>query len=115
MYKIYLDNVSYIYSRGTPFEQKALDGVTLGIREGCITGIIGHTGSGKSTMMQLFNGLAEPTEGKVYLDACDIHLTLAEALASKTAFPEYAALSGGARKRRSSVLCLSASVICAFA
>ena len=63
MYKIYLDHVSYIYSQGTPFEQKALDDVSLGIREGCITGIIGHTGSGKSTMMQLFNGLAAPTFG----------------------------------------------------
>ncbi len=99
MYKIYLENVSYIYSRGTPFEQKALDDVTLGIREGCITGIIGHTGSGKSTMMQLFNGLAEPTEGKVYLDDRDIHLSLSEALNSKTAFPEYAKLSRGARKK----------------
>ncbi len=99
MYKIYLENVNYIYSRGTPFEQKALDNVTLGIREGCITGIIGHTGSGKSTMMQLFNGLSEPNDGKVFLDEEDIHLSLPEALASETAFAEYRKLSKGKRKK----------------
>lgn len=99
MYKIYLDHVSYIYSQGTPFEQKALDDVSLGIREGCITGIIGHTGSGKSTMMQLFNGLAVPTEGKVLLDDYNINMTLDEAIADKSIFSEYRTLSKSARKK----------------
>ncbi len=99
MDKLYLDHVNYIYSRGTPFEQKALDDVTLGIRAGCITGIIGHTGSGKSTMMQLFNGLAKPTDGKVYLDGSDIHMTVADAMASETEFSEFAELSRMKRKK----------------
>ncbi len=99
MDKLYLEHVNFIYSRGTPFEQKALEDVTLGIRAGCITGIIGHTGSGKSTMMQLFNGLAKPTEGKVYLDGSDIHMTVAEAMKSEDAFPEYAELSRFKRKK----------------
>ena len=73
MDKIFLEHVSYVYSAGTPFEQRALSDVTLGIRGGCITGIIGHTGSGKSTMMQLLNGLSAPSEGKVLLDDYDIN------------------------------------------
>ena len=52
-----LEHVSYIYEPGTPFAVTALDDVSLSVREGTITGIIGHTGSGKSTMVQLFNGL----------------------------------------------------------
>lgn len=70
--KISLENVTYIYGKGTPFEIKALDAVNLDIREGSITGIIGHTGSGKSTMVQLFNGLTKPMEGKILLDGQDI-------------------------------------------
>jgi len=70
--KITLENVTYIYGKGTPFEIKALDGVNLDIHEGTITGIIGHTGSGKSTMVQLFNGLTKPMEGKIFLDGQDI-------------------------------------------
>ncbi|MBQ5772449.1 MAG: ATP-binding cassette domain-containing protein, partial [Clostridia bacterium] len=71
MDKIRLENVSYVYNKGLPFEQIALDNVSLSIRAGCVTGIIGHTGSGKSTMMQLLNGLAEPTSGRVLLDGYD--------------------------------------------
>lgn len=67
-----LEHVSYIYGEGTPFEIRALDDVTLTVREGSITGIIGHTGSGKSTMVQLFNGLEKPTAGRVLLDGKDI-------------------------------------------
>ena len=70
--KLRLLNVSYVYSKGTPFEMKALDSVSLDIHRGKLTGIIGHTGSGKSTMVQLFNGLTTPTSGKVLLDGEDI-------------------------------------------
>jgi len=70
--KLRLLNVSYVYSKGTPFEMKALDSVSLDIHPGKLTGIIGHTGSGKSTMVQLFNGLTTPTSGKVLLDGEDI-------------------------------------------
>ncbi len=70
--KIRLMNVSYIYSKGTPFEMKALDRVSLDIHRGKLTGIIGHTGSGKSTMVQMFNGLTTPSSGKVLLDNEDI-------------------------------------------
>ncbi len=99
MDKIYLDHVSYIYGEGTPFEQKALNDVTLGIRGGCITGIIGHTGSGKSTMMQLLNGLAKPTHGRVLLDGYDINAELSDVLDEWRAMPEYAELSKHAAKR----------------
>ena len=70
--KLQLENVSYIYSPGTPYEVRALDNVSVGIEEGKITGIIGHTGSGKSTFVQLLNGLEKPMEGRVLLDGADI-------------------------------------------
>ncbi len=72
MTKIQLENVSYIYSPGTPYEIRALDDVSVGIEEGKITGIIGHTGSGKSTFVQLLNGLEKPMGGRVLLDGADI-------------------------------------------
>ncbi len=72
MAKIELENVSYVYSKGTPYEVKALDGVSVGIEAGSITGIIGHTGSGKSTFVQLLNGLERASEGRVLLDGKDI-------------------------------------------
>ena len=72
MEKVTLENVSYTYGKGTPFEIKALDGVSLTVKSGRVTGIIGHTGSGKSTMVQLFNGLEKPMEGRVLLDGADI-------------------------------------------
>ena len=99
MDKIYLENVSYVYSAGTPFEQCALRDVTLGIRGGCITGIIGHTGSGKSTMMQLLNGLSKPTEGRVLLDGCDINARITDVFDEWRTRPEYAALSLRRAKR----------------
>ena len=68
-----LEGVSCIYGKGTPFEIKALDGVSVGFEKGCVTGVIGHTGSGKSTLVQMLNGLLKPTEGKVLLDGKDIH------------------------------------------
>jgi energy-coupling factor transporter ATP-binding protein EcfA2 len=70
--KIRLENITYYYGKGTPFEVKALDGVSVNIESNRITGIIGHTGSGKSTLVQMFNGLIRPTSGKILLDGEDI-------------------------------------------
>ena len=67
-----LEHVSCIYGAKTPFEIRALDDVTVGFEKGKVTGVIGHTGSGKSTLVQLLNGLLRPTEGKVLLDGKDI-------------------------------------------
>ena len=66
-------NVSYVYSAGTPFCKKALDNVTVSFEENTITGLIGHTGCGKSTLVQLLNGLLSPTEGQVFLGGQDIN------------------------------------------
>ena len=65
-------NLNYIYSIGTPFEHKALDNVSFSLERGEFVGIIGHTGSGKSTLMQQLNGLLKPTSGEVLLDGRDI-------------------------------------------
>ena len=70
--KIRLENITYYYGKGTPFEVKALDSVSLDIHGGKLTGIIGHTGSGKSTLVQLLNGLSRAGEGRVLLDGKDI-------------------------------------------
>ncbi len=70
--KIRLENITYYYGKGTPFEVKALDSVSLDIHGGKLTGIIGHTGSGKSTLVQLLNGLTRPEAGRVLLDGEDI-------------------------------------------
>ena len=67
-----LKNVSYTYGEGTPFEIKALYNVSVDINSGVVTGIIGHTGSGKSTLVQLLNGLLKPTSGQVILDGENI-------------------------------------------
>ena len=67
-----IKNVNYIYSIGTPFEHKALDNVSFAVNRGEFIGIIGHTGSGKSTLMQHLNGLLKPTSGQVFLDGVDI-------------------------------------------
>ena len=67
-----LENVSYVYSKGTPFEKCALKNVSVSFERGKITGLIGHTGSGKSTLVNLLNGLYKPTEGRVLLDGVDI-------------------------------------------
>ena len=99
MYKLYLDHVSYVYSAGMPFEHRALDDVTVGIREGCVTGIIGHTGSGKSTMMQLLNGLAKPTGGRVLLDGYDVNTSVEDVLEEWMQQEQYRALSKGRAKR----------------
>ena len=65
---ISLENVSYIYQAGTPFEGRALFELTTTIKDGSYTAFIGHTGSGKSTIMQLLNGLYLPTSGQVQVD-----------------------------------------------
>lgn len=70
---ITLENVNYIYQAGTPFEGRALFDINLSIKEGSYTAFIGHTGSGKSTIMQLLNGLNVPTDGSVVVD--DIKIT----------------------------------------
>ncbi len=72
MSELKLENLSYFHGKGTPYEIKALDGINLIIPKGMITGLIGHTGSGKSTLVQMFNGLLRPDEGRVLLDGVDI-------------------------------------------
>ncbi len=65
-------NLTYTYSIGSPFEKTAIDHIDLQIEQGEFVGIIGHTGSGKSTLMQMMNGLLKPTEGTVLLNGQDI-------------------------------------------
>ena len=65
-------NLTYVYSAGTPFEHKALDNVNFTLNRGEFVGVIGHTGSGKSTLMQQLNGLLKPTAGQVLLSGVDI-------------------------------------------
>lgn len=72
MSQIELENVSFTYGGDTLYEKKALDGVSVTFRSGIITGLIGHTGSGKSTLVQLLNGLLKPQSGRVLLDGKDI-------------------------------------------
>jgi len=67
-----VQNLTYTYSAGTPFEHKALDNMNFSVERGEFIGIIGHTGSGKSTLMQHLNGLLKPTSGSVLLDGKDI-------------------------------------------
>ncbi len=62
------ENLSYVYGEGTPFRKVAIDNINLEIEEGELVGIIGHTGSGKSTLIQHFNGLLKPTSGRVLID-----------------------------------------------
>ena len=66
------ENLNYIYSEDTPFEMAALKNVNIEIEKGDFVGIIGHTGSGKSTLVQHFNGIVKPTSGKVYFNGEDI-------------------------------------------
>jgi energy-coupling factor transport system ATP-binding protein len=67
------EHLTYVYGRGTPLESTALTDVSLTIAEGEVVGLIGATGSGKSTLVQHFNALLKPTSGRVYLDDVDIH------------------------------------------
>lgn len=65
-------NLSHTYSPGTPFVKEAITDISVKIEKGDLLGIIGHTGSGKSTLVQHFNGLLRPTSGKVFLNGRDI-------------------------------------------
>ena len=69
---IRVEGLTHTYGQDTPFCRSAVDGVSLEIRRGEFLGIIGHTGSGKSTLIQHLNGLLRPTAGKIYLDGRDI-------------------------------------------
>ncbi len=70
---IHLKDVSYTYNINMPFETKAIKSTNIQIDKDDFVGIIGHTGCGKTTLLQLFNGLLEPSEGKVLIDGVDIH------------------------------------------
>jgi energy-coupling factor transport system ATP-binding protein len=72
MSEITVEGLGYFHGKDTPYEIKALDGIDLKIQKGMITGLIGHTGSGKSTLVQMFNGILRPHEGKILLDGEDI-------------------------------------------
>ena len=64
--------LNYVYAAGTPYEKTALGHVSFGVEKGEFVGVIGHTGSGKSTLVQHLNGLLRPTGGQVLLDGVDI-------------------------------------------
>lgn len=66
-------NLIYVYGEGTPFRITALDNVNMSIEKGEFVAVIGHTGSGKSTLVQHLNGLLKPTDGKIFLDGKNIH------------------------------------------
>lgn len=70
---IIVDNISYIYEKGTGFERQALKNVSCAIEDGEFIGLIGHTGSGKSTFIQHLNGLVKPIEGHIYYNGRDIY------------------------------------------
>jgi len=70
-YSVVIENLTYTYMKGTPFEKKALDNVSLRIEKGQFVSIIGHTGSGKSTLIQHLNGLLKPEKGKVIVNGID--------------------------------------------
>ena len=73
MAEIRVENLRHVYSAGTPFEKVAIEDVSLTIPQGQLVGIIGHTGSGKSTFIQHLNALLQPTSGKVYVGGRDIN------------------------------------------
>ena len=64
--------LTYVYSKNTPFEKTAVDHVNLAIEAGEFVGVIGHTGSGKSTLIQHFNGLLKPTSGQILINGTDL-------------------------------------------
>lgn len=69
---IKIENLTYVYNPGSPFETKALEDINIEIESGEFIGLIGHTGSGKSTLIQHLNGLIKPTSGKIVINGIDI-------------------------------------------
>ena len=90
-----IEHLSHIYGAGTPFEKKAVDDVSFSAQRGEFIGLIGHTGSGKSTLIQHFNGLLKPTSGKIYINGEDIFQSKEMTRAARFAvglvfqYPEY--------------------------
>ena len=90
-----IEHLSHIYSAGTPFEKKAVDDVSFSAQRGEFIGLIGHTGSGKSTLIQHFNGLLKPTSGRIYINGEDIFQSKEMTRAARFAvglvfqYPEY--------------------------
>jgi len=90
-----IEHLSHIYSAGTPFEKKAVDDVSFSARRGEFIGLIGHTGSGKSTLIQHFNGLLKPTSGRILINGEDIFQSKEMTRAARFAvglvfqYPEY--------------------------
>lgn len=80
---ICVENVSCVYSKGSPFEKVALENISLTIEKGEFIGIIGHTGSGKSTLIQHLNGLIHPTSGKVTIEGVDLAAKTKAAVAKR--------------------------------
>ena len=68
-----LDKINYVYSEGTAYQIQALKDVNLEIKDGQFIGVIGHTGSGKSTLIQHLNGLVKATSGTIYFNGQDIY------------------------------------------
>ena len=97
-------NLSYVYSENTPFRMVAIDDVNISIEKGELVGIIGHTGSGKSTLVQHLNGLLEPTSGKVLLNGEDISSSKSAKRAARFRvglcfqYPEYQLFESTVRK-----------------
>ncbi|MCQ2446987.1 MAG: ATP-binding cassette domain-containing protein, partial [Clostridia bacterium] len=75
--------LTHVYGEGTPFRHVALEDVNLKIYPGELIGLIGHTGSGKSTLIQHFNGLLKPTSGEILLNGEDIHRTKSSTVAAR--------------------------------
>lgn len=90
-----IEQLTHIYGQGTPFEKKAVNAVDFAARHGEFIALIGHTGSGKSTLIQHFNGLLKPTAGRVLINGEDIHQTREMTRAARFAvglvfqYPEY--------------------------
>ena len=80
---IKVDHISYTYMPGAPYEKEALKEISLEIKKGEFIAVIGHTGSGKSTLVQHFNGLLHPTKGQVSLDGVDLAGKTKEARAAR--------------------------------
>ena len=90
-----VENLNHIYSAGTPYEKAALKNVSFTVEQGEFVGLIGHTGSGKSTLMQHLNGLLKPTSGRIFMGGDDIHQSKEMTRAARFAvglvfqYPEY--------------------------